>query len=186
MIVGIEAHDIRIAAERARQRGADDGMQLAFLQQIAQRFSGLVALDGDRLDQRHSERVAMPVAAVDLALDPGDVGEIDAALVRQQSLDEDRSRHGVHRQTDASAFEVFRGFHELTIDGDEAVPERPRRKHRDGDERALFRGIPRDEFGAGVFAGVEFLRRRHTVEDLAGRVDVDKVEIDALDGTAPV
>jgi len=31
VVVGIEPHDIRIAAERARQRGADDGVQLAFL-----------------------------------------------------------------------------------------------------------------------------------------------------------
>ena len=123
----------------------------------------------------------MPVTPVDLAFDPRDAGQVDAAFVLQQPLDEDRGGHGVHRQTDAAPYEVLRGLHQFAVDSYEAVPEGARRKYRNCNKWALPGGKPRDELGAGIFGGVELLRSRHAVEDFARRIDVDEVEFDAID-----
>ena len=147
-VVGIEPHDIGIAAERLRHAGADDGLQLAVLQHLAQRLAGRVGADRHFLGGRQDGRIAVGLGAVDVALDPFVLGEIDAVLVAQQPADEDRRGHGVDRHADALAFEVLRRLDVLLVDEDEAVPEHARGEHRNGDERTLPGDEARDVFGA--------------------------------------
>ena len=180
-VVGIEPHDVGVAAERLRHAGADDRLQLAVLQHLAERLAGLVGADRQLLGGRQDGRIAVRLGAVDVALDPFVLGEVDAVLVAQQPADEDRGGHGVDRHADALAFEVLRRLDVLLVDEDEAVPEHARGEHRNGDERALPGDEARDVFGAGEFRGVEFQSRRHAVENVARVVVDQEVEIDALD-----
>ena len=145
-IVRIEPHDIGIVAERLRRIGADDRLQLARLQQLAQRLAGLVGDDRGLARGRQHGRIAVALRAVDGALDPLGVGEIDAVLVAEQAADEHRRRHGVERHADPLAGDVLRVLDELPVDEDEAVTEHARGEHRDGDERILAADEARDEF----------------------------------------
>jgi hypothetical protein len=126
-------------------------------------------------------RIAVALGAVDVALNPFAFGEVDAVLVAEQPADEDRRGHRVNRHADALALELLRRLDVLLVDEDEAVPEHARGEHRDGDERTLVGDEARDVFGAGKLRRVEFLRRRHPVEDVARIVVDQEVEVDALD-----
>src|SRR5207253_2733454 len=66
------------------------------------------------------------------------------------------------------------------VDGNEAVPERTRRKYRQRDKGALFVGKALNEFRTGIFRDVKFLPARHAVEDGPRFVDRDEVQIDAV------
>jgi hypothetical protein len=123
--------------------------------------------------------------AVDGAFEPIDLGEIDAVLVAEQAANEHRGGHGVDRHADALALQVLGAFDVLAVDENETVPEHPRGKHRDGDERALVGDEARDVFGAGEFGGIEFEPAGHAVENVARVVVNQEIEIDALDLNVP-
>jgi hypothetical protein len=106
--------------------------------------------------------------------------EIDPVLVLQQAADEQRRGLGVERGADALACEVLRRPHRLAVDGDEAVPEDARGEDRQRHHLAAAGGVAADDLGARHLAGVEFEILPHAVEDLAGIIDGDKVEVDAL------
>ena len=159
-VVRKQPHDVRIGADRLRQAGAERRVDHALLDQIAHRLVRVVLLDRDRLEQRQHGRAAVRAAGVHRALHPVDLAQVDAVFVLQEAVDVDRRRHGEERHADALAFEVLRlGDAGLLVDGDEAVAEGARRKHRDGDERALLVGEALHELGAGIFRDVEFLAR---------------------------
>ena len=85
------------------------------------------------------------------------------------------------RHADPLAFEILRRLDAgLAVDGDEAVAERARGKHRNRDERTLLVGETLDEFRAGILGDVELLARRHAVEDRPRLIDGDEIEIDAV------
>ncbi len=170
-----------IGQDRLRQAGAERRIDHALLQEIAHRLVGVVLLDRERLEQRQHGRAAVRAAGVHRALHPMNLAQVDAVFVLQDAVDVDRRRHGEQRHADALAFEVLGlGDAGLLVDGDEAVAEGARGKHRDGDERALLVGEALHELGAGIFRDVEFLAGRHAVEDRPRLVDGDEIEIDAV------
>ena len=170
-----------LVQDRLRQAGAERGVDHALLQEIAHRLVRVVLLDRERLEQRQHGRAAVRAAGVHRALHPMHLAQVDAVFVLQDAVDVDRRRHGEERHADALAFEVLRlGDAGLLVDGDEAVAEGARGKHRDGDERALLVGEALHELGAGIFRDVEFLAGRHAVEDRPRLVDGDEIEVDAV------
>src|SRR5262245_61951742 len=111
-----------------------------------------------------------------------DLPEIDAVFVLQQPIDVDGRGHGEQRDAHALALEVLgRLYAGLAVDGNETVAKRPRRKNRNGDERALLAGEALHELRARKFGDVEFLAARHPVEDRSWLIDGDEIEVDALD-----
>ncbi len=123
----------------------------------------------------------MRAGLVHRALDPMDLGQIDAEFVMQHAVDEDCRRHGVERHADALALEILRRLDAgLLVDGNEAHPECDRREHRKGDERTLVAGKALSEFGQRIFRRIEFLAARHAIEDRARLIDGDEIEIDAV------
>ena len=90
----------------------------------------------------------MRAFAVHRALQPAHIRQIDAELVLENAVDEDRRRHGVERHADPFAGEILRSFYSgFAVNRDKAHPECDRRKHRNGDERAFAIGEALDEFG---------------------------------------
>ena len=127
-------------------------------------------------------RIAVAAAAFDRALHPMDGAQVDAELMLQVAAQPDRRGLGVERQADPAAFEVLRRADAgAPVDEDIAVAEHPRRKHRDGDERAIAAAGMRNEFGCRQLRRVEFLAADHAVENLPARREHDHVEIDAFD-----
>src|ERR1700761_8454987 len=88
---------------------------------------------------------------------------------------------GVKRYADAPAGQVLgRADAGARVDEHVAVPEHPRRKYRDGDERAVAAAGVRDELGCRQFGGVEFLAADHAVENLPAGRKYDDVKVDTL------
>jgi len=169
-----------MALECARQVRADDGLNVAALQKVAQRLAAFVRLDVDRLEHRHDRWAAVTARLVDRALHPFDLGQIDAEIVLHQAADEQRGGLGVERHADALAFQILGRFDELAVDHDEAVAEHPRRKRRQRRERQLLGGEAADIFGTRHLAGVELQPIGHAVENFARIVHHQEIEIDAL------
>jgi len=110
-----------------------------------------------------------------------DLGQIDAELVFENAVDEDRRRHRVERHADALTGEVLRALDSrFAINRDEAKPKCDRWEHRDSHERAIAVGEALDEFGTGIFGDIELLSARHSIEDRPRLIDGDEVEIDAV------
>src|SRR6266478_3884551 len=180
-VIGEEARDIRIAADRLGQARAQRRVDCAFLDQVAHRFVRGVLLDRHGLEQRQHGRTAVRAAGVHRPLNPMDLPEIDAVFVLQQPIDVDGRGHGEQRHAHALALEVLGRLDAgLAVNGDEAVAKRPRRKHRNGDERALLAGKALHEFRARKLGDIEFLAARHPVEDRSRLVDGDEIEVDAF------
>ena len=98
----------------------------------------------------------------------------------QQAADPDRGAHGVERDADTFALEVFRRPNaSFAIEENEAVPEQAGGKDRDGDERVMAGPEPADEFRARHFGRIEFELAAHAVENVAWFVIGQELEIDA-------
>src|SRR5216683_3118340 len=94
----------------------------------------------------------------------------------------DRRRLRIERQPDPSSLEILRGVDARAgIDENVAVPEHPRRKHRNGDEWAVTGSVQACVLGGRKLGDVEFLAPDHAVEDVPARFERDAVEVDALD-----
>ena len=114
------------------------------------------------------------------ALHPVNLRQIDAELVMQNAVDEDRRRHRIERHADALAFQILRRLDpRLAIDRDEAHAKSDRGEHRNGDKRALLTGKALGEFRAGIFGDVELLPAGHAIENRTRLVDGDEIEVDA-------
>ena len=124
--------------------------------------------------------MAVGLGLVHGALDPVHLREIDPVIVLQQAAHEDRGRHRIERNADALAGEILRRADHAAIDRDIAMAEHARGKHRQRHERTVAGGEAGDEFRARHLRGIELLRARHAVENLARAVDGEEVEIDAL------
>jgi hypothetical protein len=146
----------------------------------------LLALIESFFGGRQDGRIAVRLGAVDVALDPFDLGKVDAVLVAQQPADEDRGGHRVDRHADALALEILRRLDVLLIDEDKAVPEHARGEHRNGDERTLPSDEARDVFGTGKFRSVEFQSCRHAVENVARLSSTRKLRSIPSTCTSPV
>jgi hypothetical protein len=169
------------AADRLGQARAQRGVDDALLDQVAHRFVRRVLLDRNGLEQRQHGGTAVRAAGVHRPLNPMNLSEIDAVFVLQQPVDVDGRGHGEQRNAHALALEVLgRLDARLAMDGDEAVAKRPRRKHGDGDERALLAGEALHELRARKLGNIEFLAASHPVEDRSRLVDGDEIEVDAL------
>jgi hypothetical protein len=97
-----------------------------------------IDLDIGLLEQRRHRRPAVRARLLERALYPADLRKVDAIFVLQQPTNPDRGAHGVERDADTFALEVFRRPNaSLAIEENEAVPEQAGGKGRDGDERAM-------------------------------------------------
>ena len=148
-IVGKKPRDVRVGAVGFRQAGPDRGVDRALLDEVVERLVARTGFQLDRLEQRQHARRAVRALLVDCALHPRHLGKVDAVIVLQDAADEDRRRHRVERNPDALAFKVLGRLDAGPfVDGNEAVPEAARGKHRDGHERALLVGVTLDVFRA--------------------------------------
>jgi hypothetical protein len=103
-------------------------------------------------------------------------------MMLQVAAQPDRRCLGIERQADPAAFKVLRRADAgAAVDENVAVAEHPRRKHRNGDERAIAAAGVRDEFGRRKLRRVEFLAADHAIKDLPARGEHDHIEIDAFD-----
>src|SRR5205823_159266 len=106
-IIGKEAHDIAIAMDGIRQDGADDGIDAALLEQVAQRFSRRVPLDGNGPQQRQYAGMAMAARLIDRAFHPMKLGKVYAIVLLQMPAHPYRGAHGVERHADALALKIL-------------------------------------------------------------------------------
>src|ERR1700730_10088957 len=94
----------------------------------------------------------------------------------------DRGCLGIERQPDPPSFEILRCADAAApIDENVAVPEYPRRKDRNGDERTIAGAVEAGIFRGGKLGDVEFPAPHHAVEDVTARFERDAVEVDAFD-----
>src|SRR4051812_19938918 len=101
-------------------------------------------------------RIAVTARAIYRTLNPMDLLEVHTIFMLEQTADEDRGCHGVKRHADALAFQILgRPDAGFLVDGDEAVAEAARGKHRQRDERTLLVGEALYEFRRGIFRYVE-------------------------------
>jgi hypothetical protein len=170
---------MRHAADGTRHVGADHGLDVAGLQQLAQRFAAGIGDDRHRLERRQHGRIAVWLGFLHRPFHPLDGREVDAVIVLQQAADPDGGGHGVELDADALALEVLRRLDHAGVDRDEAVPEHARGKCRDRHKRAFPCREARHVFRGRHFRGVEFLPRGHAVEQRTRIIHGDEIEIDA-------
>jgi hypothetical protein len=179
-VIGKQARDIGVRSNRLDRARTDHGIDFALGQELAERVARAIDLDVGLLEQRRHGRAAVRARPLERALHPADFRKVDAIFVLQQPTNPDRGAHGVERDADTFALEVFRRPNaSLAIEENEAVPEQAGGKDRDGDERVMAGPEPADEFRARHFGRIEFELAAHAVENVAWFVIGQELEIDA-------
>ena len=177
--IGEQADDIRMRAERFRQARAEQRVDLAIGQHVAERAPGLVLDDARGFQKRRGGRRAMGADFLDRALDPFDGRKVDAVILGEMPAAPHRRGLGIERQADALAFQIP-GPRDagIPVDAEEPVAVGLGREYRNRDEAAVAGGRHRDELRRGELGNVEGALPHHPVEDLARRVDADELEVD--------
>ena len=129
--------------------GAYSGVDLAVVEQLAQRLAARVPRHRDRFWHGQGAGLDVGLRCLHRAFDSLHARQVDALLLQQPA-----DSHG-----------------------DEAVAEGPRGEDRDRDEGAVTGDVARDALGGGELGCIEFLVADHAVEDVAWVVDREEVEV---------
>ena len=138
--------DLLKIRNRRFTRGAYSGVDLAVVEQLAQRLAARVPRHRDRFWHGQGAGLDVGLRCLHRAFDSLHARQVDALLLQQPA-----DSHG-----------------------DEAVAEGPRGEDRDRDEGAVTGDVACDVLGGGEL--VEFLVADHAVEDVAWVVDREEVE----------